>query len=41
MTEFVIGADVALRRAQDQATIRAEHALLAPTLLRSQVLSRL
>jgi predicted nucleic acid-binding protein len=39
MTRFVIGPDVALRLAQDQATIRPEHALLAPTLLRSQVLS--
>jgi hypothetical protein len=41
MTRFVIGPDVALRLAQDQAAIRAEHALLAPTLLRSQVLSML
>ena len=39
MTKFVIGPDVALRLAQDQAAISAEHALLAPTLLRSQVLS--
>jgi len=41
MTRFVIGPDVVLRLAQDQATIRPEHALLAPTLLRSQVLSML
>jgi predicted nucleic acid-binding protein len=39
MTRFVIGPDVALRLAKDQAAIRAGHALLAPTLLRSQVLS--
>ena len=41
MTKFVIGPDVALRLAQVQAAISAEHALLAPTLLRSQVLSML
>jgi len=41
MTKFVIGPDVALCLAQDQAAISAEHALLAPTLLRSQVLSML
>jgi hypothetical protein len=41
MTNFVIGPDVALRLAEDRATIRDEHALLAPTLLRSQVLSLL
>jgi predicted nucleic acid-binding protein len=41
MTKFVIGPDVALRLAEDRATIRDEHALLAPTLLRSQVLSLL
>jgi predicted nucleic acid-binding protein len=41
MTKFVIGPDVVLRLAQDEAMIRDEHALLAPTLLRSQVLSLL
>jgi predicted nucleic acid-binding protein len=37
----VIGPDVALRLASDEATIPGEHELLAPTLLRSQVLSSL
>ncbi len=41
MTRFVIGPDVALRLASDEATIPGEHELLAPTLLRSQVLSSL
>ena len=41
MTKFVIGPDVALRLAQDQAEIRDEHQLLAPTLVRSQMLSLL
>ncbi|QNN54087.1 type II toxin-antitoxin system VapC family toxin [Nocardioides mesophilus] len=41
MTRFVIGPDVALRLAQEQAVVAAEHQLLAPTLLRSQVLSML
>jgi len=42
VTRFVIGPDVALRRlASDEATIPGEHELLAPTLLRSQVLSSL
>jgi predicted nucleic acid-binding protein len=39
MTRFVIGPDVAVRLARDQAVIGDEHTLLAPTLLRSQVLS--
>ena len=39
MTRYVIAPDVALRLAGDRAVIRAEHQLLAPTLLRSQVLS--
>ena len=38
MTRFVIGPDVALRLAAEEATIPDGHALLAPTLLRSQVL---
>lgn len=41
MTRYVIGPDVALRLAQERAVIRAEHQLLAPTLLRSQLLSLL
>ena len=39
MTKYVIGPDVAMRLALDRAVIRAEHQLVAPTLLRSQVLS--
>jgi predicted nucleic acid-binding protein len=41
MTRYVIGPDVALRLAHDQAGISDEHQILAPTLLRSQVLSLL
>jgi predicted nucleic acid-binding protein len=41
MTRFVIGPDVAIRLANDQAVIRDEHQILAPTLLRSQMLSLL
>jgi len=41
MTRYVIGPDVAVRLAQDKTAISDEHRLLAPTLLRSQVLSRL
>ncbi len=41
MTRYVIGPDVALRLAHDEAVIPAEHQLLAPTLLRSQLLSLL
>jgi predicted nucleic acid-binding protein len=41
MTRYVIGADVALRLARDEATIRETHQVLAPTLLRSQLLSLL
>jgi len=37
----VFGPDVALRLAHDEAVIPEEHQLLAPTLLRSQVLSLL
>ena len=39
MTKYVIGPDAALRLAQDDVAIRADHQLLAPTLFRSQVLS--
>jgi predicted nucleic acid-binding protein len=41
MTRYVIGPDVAMRLARDRAVIRAEHQLVAPTLLRSQMLSSL
>jgi hypothetical protein len=41
MTKYVIGPDVAIRLAHDQAVIGAEHQILAPTLLRSQMLSLL
>lgn len=41
MADYVIGPDVALRLARDEAVIPDEHRLLAPTLLRSQVLSSL
>jgi hypothetical protein len=39
MTRYVISPDVALRLAHDEAVIPDEHQLLAPTLLRSQMLS--
>lgn len=41
MTKYVIGPDAALRLAHDEAVIPDEHQLLAPTLLRSQMLSLL
>lgn len=41
MTKYVIGPDVALRLAQEEAVVPDEHQLLAPTLLRSQMLSLL
>jgi len=41
MTKYVIGPDVAIRLARDEAVIRDEHQNLAPTLLRSQMLSLL
>jgi len=41
MTKYVIGPDVALRLAQDEAVIPDEHQILAPMLLRSQVLALL
>lgn len=41
MTRYVIGPDVALRLAHDEAVIPDGHQLLAPTLLRSQMLSLL
>ena len=41
MTRYVIGPDVAVRLAAQQAKIDAEHQILAPTLVRSQILSLL
>ena len=41
MTRYVIGPDVAIRLAHEQAVIGDEHQILAPTLLRSQMLSSL
>ncbi len=41
MTRFVLGPDAALALAGRDAGIPARHRLLAPTLLRSQVLARL
>ncbi|GAA1004095.1 hypothetical protein Aple_005870 [Acrocarpospora pleiomorpha] len=41
MTKYVIGPDVALHLARDEAVISDEHRLLAPALLRSQMLSLL
>lgn len=39
MTRYVIGPDVAYRLAEDGAVIGDEHQLVAPTLLRSQLLT--
>jgi predicted nucleic acid-binding protein len=41
MTRYVIGPDVAIQLATDQTVIGDEHQLVAPTLLRSQMLSML
>jgi len=41
VTRYVIAPDVAIRLAREEAVVRDEHELLAPTLLRSQVLSML
>jgi len=41
MARYVIGPDVAVRLAHGEAVIRGEHQILAPALLRSQVLSLL
>ena len=41
MTRFVVDCGVVLRLASEGIEVRAEHELLAPTLLRSQTLSRL
>lgn len=41
MTRYVIGPDVALHLAQTRTTVHDDHQLVAPTLLRSQLLSHL
>jgi predicted nucleic acid-binding protein len=41
MTRYVIGPDVALWLARRQAVVSADHQLVAPTLIRSQLLSDL
>lgn len=41
MTRYVVGPDVVVRLARDGTAVREGHQLLAPTLLRSQVLSLL
>jgi predicted nucleic acid-binding protein len=41
MTRYVIGPDVAIRLAHDEAVIRGEDQILAPTIFRSQLLSLL
>ena len=41
MTRFVIGPDVALRLAQDRTVVPDQHQLVAPALIRSQLLSQL
>jgi len=41
MTRFVIGPDVALRLATEEVVVSDEHQLVAPTLLRSQLLAML
>lgn len=41
MTKYVIDPDVALRLALENAVVPQEHRLLAPTLLRSQLLAQL
>jgi predicted nucleic acid-binding protein len=41
VTRYVIGPDVAIRLARNRAVIPDQHELLAPTLLRSQLLSLL
>lgn len=41
MTRYVIGPDVAIRLAQERVVVGEGHQILAPTLLRSQMLSLL
>jgi hypothetical protein len=38
MTKYVIGPDVAIRLAQDEVAVDKDHQILAPTLIRSQLL---
>jgi hypothetical protein len=40
MTKFVVDCGVVLQLASEGIEVRAEHELLAPTLLRSQTLSK-
>jgi len=40
MTRFVVDCETLLRIAAGEATVAAEHQLLAPTLVRSQALAR-
>jgi predicted nucleic acid-binding protein len=39
VTRYVIGPDVALRLAREEAVVGAAHKLVAPTLIRSQLLT--
>ena len=41
MTRYVIGPDVAMHLAHDEVAIGPEHQILAPALIRSQLLARL
>jgi predicted nucleic acid-binding protein len=41
MAKYVIGPDVAIQLAREEAVVSGEHQLLAPALLRSQLLSLL
>ena len=41
MTRYVIGPDVAMRLARHQTAVSGDHQILAPALLRSQLLSLL
>ena len=41
MTKYVVTPDAALRLARDQITVPDEHRLLAPALIRSQILTLL
>jgi predicted nucleic acid-binding protein len=41
MTKFVVDSGVVIRLARDEREVPSQHELLAPTLLRSQVLSAL
>jgi predicted nucleic acid-binding protein len=41
MTRYVIGPDVAMHLAHDEVVIGTDHQILAPALIRSQLLARL